>query len=292
MRRADKPAARPAVQGARDTGAVSLEAVYAVGLEALQAGEAGDLDAAAVRLRGALEESPADAALARLLCRVLAASGERREALAVLERAAKRSPKDADLLIDLGYARLAADQTDQALHAFQRALPLRPQDALIRQPMARIHEMRGEASLAAKALAGVPQQTASPRLLGDLARLYLGLGRHRQAEAVFRALEVVDPEHVLLARHGSTWCLIKQGNWRLALEASLEATRLDRFGMTTALLAYAKDRLFTRVPDAERREAELGERLLAELREHDELHAEDEEAGLGGAGPRAEESLG
>jgi tetratricopeptide (TPR) repeat protein len=253
-----------------------VESGWAAALEALRTGEPRSLEAAAAQLRSALDASPAEARLARLLGNVLEAAGKRQEALAVLESAAKRSPRDADLLVDLGYARLATGETDAARRAFQRALPLRPQDALIRQPLARIHELRGNALLAAKTLAGVPLETASPRLLGDLARLYLGLERYREAEGVFWALAAADPEHALLAQHGSTWCLIKQGNWRRALEAALEATRLDRFDLTTALLAYARDRLFTRVPDAARREAELTDRFLAELREHEELHAEDE----------------
>jgi hypothetical protein len=57
---------------------------------------------------------------------------------------------------------------------------------------------------------------------------------------------------------------------------ALTATRLDRFDLTTAFLAYARDRLFARVPDAAQREAELCERFLAELKEHQDQHGEDD----------------
>jgi tetratricopeptide (TPR) repeat protein len=264
--------------------AMSAESAYAVGLQALRTGEARELESAADLLRAALEAAPGNARLARVLGNVLEAAGEPEQALAVLERAFKRSSGDADLLVELGYARLTMGETDAARKAFERALPLRPRDALIRQPLARIYELRGNTARAAETLAGIPQESFPPRLLGDLARLYLGLGRHREAEGVFRSLAAADPEHTLLAWHGTTWCLIKQGNWRGALEAALQATRLDRFDLTTALLAYAKDRLFTRVPDAAQREAELSERFLAELKEHEQLHAEDEAPVAGAAG--------
>jgi tetratricopeptide (TPR) repeat protein len=254
------------------------------GLEALRTGEPRDLEAAADRLRRALELSPADVGLARLLGEVLEATGERKEALSVLERVAKHAPRDADLLVELGYARLTVGDAPAARRAFERALSLRPKDALIRRPLAQIYESLGKTGLAAETLAAVPRETASPRLLGDLARLYLSLDRHREAEQVFRALATADPEHALLAQHGSTWCLIKLGDWRGALEVALEATRLDRFDLTTAFLAYAKDRLFTRVPDAGRRESELSERFLAELREHDEAHSGDEGGAAAGTG--------
>jgi len=260
---------RPAPRRADST--ASVEA----GLQALRTGEPRDLQVAAGHLRRALELSPADVGLARLLSDVLEASGERQEALAALERVAKLAPSDADLLVELGYARLTVGDAPAARRAFERALSLRPNDALIRRPLAQIYESLGKTELAAQTLAAVPPETASPRLLGDLARLYLSVDRYAEAEQVFRALAAADPEHALLAQHGSTWCRIKRKDWRGALDVALEATRLDRFDLTTAFLAYAKDRLFTRVPDAERRESELKERLLAELREHEDLHGEE-----------------
>jgi hypothetical protein len=120
-------------------------------------------------------------------------------------------------------------------------------------------------------------------VLGDLARLYLGLKRYAEAEEACDALRRSDPEHALLAQHGMTLCRIKRGDWRGALDVALNATRLDRFDLTTAFLSYATDRLFRRVPDAEPREADLTERFLAELREHEDAHA-DEEEGVGLSG--------
>jgi Flp pilus assembly protein TadD len=245
--------------------------------DALRPGDA--LEVPAEHLRRAFELSPGNVGLARLLSDVLESAGEPQEALAVLEKASKHAPADAELLVELGYARLSNGDAAQARKAFERALSLRPRDILVRRPLAQIYESMGDAALAAETLAAIPQETASARLLGDLAILYLNLDRYQDAAGVFRRLQATDPDHVLLAQHGLTFCMIKSQNWRGALDVALETIKLDRFDLTTNFLAYAKDRLFSRVPDAERVEADLRERLIAELREHAEQHEEDEAVG-------------
>jgi Flp pilus assembly protein TadD len=245
------------------------------------ADEAGDLEAATAHLRRAAELAPGDAGIARRLSDVLGEGGDVKEAAAVLERVAGSKTTDADLLVDLGYARMMAGDRAGGRKAFERALALRPADSLIRRPLAQIYESLGDEALAAETLAAIPRESASPRVLGDLARLYLGSARYREAEEVCAALLASDPEHALLAQHGLTLCRIKRGDWRGALEVALTASRLDRFDLTTAFLAYAKDRLFTRIPDAERQESALSERFLAELKEHEDLHGEEGEVAGG-----------
>jgi Flp pilus assembly protein TadD len=246
-------------------------------------------DDAVAALRRAAGLRPDDAAIARRLSDALEERGELKDAAAVLERVAGRATRDPDLLVDLAYARLTAGDGEGARRAFEKALPLRPADALIRRPLAQIYESLGKPAKAAWTLAGIPVAAASPRVLGDLARLYLRLKKYREAEEAFRALRASDAEHALLAQHGLTLCRIKRGDWRGALDVALTATRLDRLDLTTAFLAYATDRLFRRVPDAENREAELTERLLRELSEHDDAHAEAES---GAAGSGQEEIVG
>lgn len=226
-------------------------------------------------VKGAKRGGGGDVLAARRLSDSLEERGDLKGAAEALERVAAGATRDPDLLVDLGYARLNAGDGAGARRAFERALALRPADALIRRPLAQIYESAGKAQQAAETLAAIPRGAAAPRVLGDLARLYLGLKRYREAEEAFVALRGGDPEHALLAQHGITLCRIKRGDWRGALDVALSATRLDRFDLTTAFLAYAKDRLFHRVPDAARREAELVERFLAELREHEDAHADE-----------------
>ncbi|HKN47086.1 MAG TPA: tetratricopeptide repeat protein, partial [Candidatus Polarisedimenticolia bacterium] len=226
--------------------------------------------------------------VARQLGEVLSARGSWGEAHVVLEKALPGLPDDPSLLIDLGFLRMMSGDRNGARAALERAVSLRPADWGIRRSLALIYEAGGQPALAAEALATVPPEAATPRLLGHLAQLYLRLDRYREAEVVFGSLSALDPEHEVLAQHGRTWCRIKRRDWRGALDVALTATRLDRLDLTTAFLAYAKDRLFTRVPDSEQREAELAERFLAELQEHDELHGDEPETLAGPAGPERE----
>lgn len=254
-------------------------------IESLRPGE--DLEGAVEQLRRAFEASPADVNLARLLADVLESSGQGEQARAVLERALGKAPRDPDLLVELAYARLAVGEVAGARQAFERALSMRPGDPQIRQPLAQVYLRAGDKALAAETLSGVPRGRASVAMLVELARLQLDLGRFVEAETTFEALGRIGPAGAVVGGHGVAWCRIRRGDWRGALEVLLDTIRVDRFDFTTELLAYAKDRLFTRVPDAPRRESELRDRLDAELSAHADLHghevAGETEEGIAGA---------
>jgi tetratricopeptide (TPR) repeat protein len=251
--------------------------------------EDGEFDEAIGALKRATALAPGNAAIARQLGEALAASGQAHEERDVLAKAADRVPDDADLLIDLAYVHMATGDPGGARTAIERAATLRPASTAIREAQARIYEAAGAPDLAATTLAQLAQAAPTPRTLTDLARLSLEQGRYADADAAFRQLAAIDPEHDLVAFHGRIWCAIKRGDWRSALELSLGATRIDRYDLTTALLAYAKDRLFTQPPagEAAAREAELSERVKAALWEHSALHADD--ASAAGAGTEEEE---
>jgi Flp pilus assembly protein TadD len=254
------------------------------------AAEVGDFEGAADHYRRALERSPGDAAIARQLAEALAAGGAVSEAVGILEAAVQREPNDASLLTDLGYLRMMNGDRRGAREAIEHAAGLQPGESAIGQSLAQIYEALGEPARAVEILSRVAREAPSPRVLNELGRLYLQLEQYNEAEAVFRSLRTLDPSHDLLAEHGQAWCRIKKGDWRGALDVALSAARLDRYDLTTAFLSYAKDRLFGRVPDAAAREADLGERLRLEMRDHAEYHSVDramdesgtEEGGDGG----------
>lgn len=226
------------------TNSESVEDCYAAGLEAL---EQNDLEAAEA-WAGRCDAAPGGGA----------------------------DPRCAALRVDLGFARLMEGDGAGARAALERAAEMQPADPGIRIALAQVYEAVGEPARAADALSQVPPDALSPGLLGERVRLLLDLERWGEAEETFRALgRLDDPASDLLAVHGQCWCRIRKGDWRGALDAALGATRLDRYDLTTAFLAYAKDRLFSHPPDVARREAELGERLRAELREHADLHSSD-----------------
>lgn len=255
--------------GASDPGCASLAGQVAA--------EVGDFDGAAAHLRRAMERAPDDVAVARHLAEALAAGGELGEAQAVLENLARRSPDDEDVLVDLSFVRMLNGDGSGARATIERAATLSPKNDKILLAEARIYEALGESALAAATSARIAGTTTSPAVLSDLARLFLESGRFAESDAAFHRLQAVDPEHVVFAQHGRIWCQIRTGDWRGALELAIGAAQADRYELTTALLAYAKDRLFTRVAEAEAaaREAELGERFMAALREHAEQHRAD-----------------
>ena len=248
--------------------------------------EEGEFDEAVEQLRRAVALSPTDTSIRRQLGEALAAGGDLAAAAAALDEALQLAPDDVPVLVDLAHLRLMLDDGAGAQAAIERAAELLPSDASIQLALARIYESLGQPDRAAATYTVVAQAMPTAPIVFDLARLQLDLGNHAGAEAAFRQLAALDPERDLVAQHGRIWCRIKAGDWRGALQLALYVAKADRFDLTTALLAYAKDRLFTRVPPeiAEAREADLRERLAVELQEQ----AESYSAGLVPAGEDGE----
>jgi tetratricopeptide (TPR) repeat protein len=250
-------------------------------LHGMIAARRNDFAGAHVQFRRALEYEPGNITVAPLLADALMAVGETGEAEAVLARAVERSPDDAELLVNLGYARAAQGNGQGARDALERAVLIDPEPSVL-QALARIYEALEQWPLAAAALDRAARDAPTPALLGELAALYLRLEQYTEAERVFRTLREHDPEHEVLAYHGQIWCRIKRHDWRGALDVALTTTRLDPYSLTTALLAYAKDRLLASISPAEAlaRERELGERFSSELREHADAHGDDDDLAI------------
>lgn len=244
-------------------------------VEHVASGEAalneGDLVEAINHFRQALQILPGDVAIMRQLGGALAANDNTTRAEVILAEAARIAPGDAAVLVDLAHVRqLLGDRTGARLAIEQAAE--QSDAAAVRVDQVRLYESLGETHLAVATLAEVVQVTPTSALLNDLARLYLELEQYADADKTFRRLGALGPEQELLALHGRIWSQIKRGDWRSALGLALHAARLDRFNLTTALLSYAGDRLFTRLPSDEIavRESQLEARFMAELREHAE----------------------
>ena len=249
-------------------GAIPPEALARAdaGLAALDAGE---FDAAIGHLLAAAALAPADGTIGRQLGEAQAAAGDLAGARATLEAVAARAPDDPQSLVDLAHVCQIAGDGAAARAAIERAAALQPHSPAIRLAQARLYEAQGDLAAAAPLYAGVAHTAPEAVNLLHLARVTLALGQYREAEAAFRQLATGDPDAELLARHGRIWCQIRRGDWRTALEYALGAARADRYDLTTALLAYARDRLFTRLPETTiaEREAELAARFSVELRE-------------------------
>ena len=287
---------------------VTVESCYVAGLEALERGDVtkaqdwanrcsglpdsakdprcaslhgriafarGNFQEAADHLRKATQLAPREISFAQELVEVLQTAGLLSEAVSVLEGLTRMDPKQADLFVDLGYARLANGDRTGARKELERAAALEPQNKTVQFCLAQMYEAIGEPALAAEVLSKEFTRNASPRWLSELARLFLHLQRYDEAEATFRALGKCDGAAELLVQHGIIWSRMKRSDWRGALDTALDATRLDRHGVTTKFLTYARDRLFARPPNVPEREAELLQHVRHEMDEYAELHSSD-----------------
>ena len=287
---------------------VTVESCYAAGLDALERGDVTNAQAWAQRcgaladsakdaryaalqgriaavtgnfteaenhFRTAMRLSPREKGFARQFVEFLQTAGRLNEAVALLEDLTRKDPPEADLLIDLGYVRLANGDRIGARKAVERAAALQRDNKAIQYSLAQMYAAIGQPAQAAKVLSEKFGDQASPRVLNELAGLLLHLERYVEAELTFRALGKRDSTAELMVDHGIIWSRIRRSDWRGALDVALNATRLDRHGVTTQFLTYAKDRLFRQPPNAPEREAELLQHLRDEMREYAELHASE-----------------
>jgi hypothetical protein len=106
----------------------------------------------------------------------------------------------------------------------------------------------------------------------DAAWLQFELRRLNEAEELFKAIRDGQPErdHELYALHGLVMIEVLRQDWRRALMHAIEATKLDRYDFTTALLSYISGRLFDQASDVS--EDELFQRFEDEYREIRTLH--------------------
>lgn len=163
-------------------------------------------------------------------------------------RALELRPDDASVLVDFGQLSFAAGDTAEAISCFGKALEREPGNVDALRALVEIHRREGrrdEAFEAAQSLAEA--RPADPLAAIDVADLALELERLDEAEAAFRRLLEFDddPEHdVPYAQHGLIEIEIRRGRWRRALDLAVDATRVDRLGRTTDVLAFVVAQVF------------------------------------------------
>jgi len=204
--------------------------------------EEGDLDAARESFRRALESHPDDPSLLVDLGHVELLAGHKDEAVEHFEQALQREPSNAEALLALAEVRRRESRFDDALTVALRAAESRPYDVL--------------ASL-------------------DAAGLALELGRLDDAEIALRRVRTIDdPDHEVYCLHALIEVEMRRERWRRALDLAVDATRVDRFGLTTDVLAFVVTRVFG-ASDREAPDRGDVERALGAARaEHRRLHLE------------------
>jgi tetratricopeptide (TPR) repeat protein len=261
-------------------------------------------------LRG-LGEHPDDASLLRLAGKASAELG-REDAVDYLQRAVDLEPENADAWRELGEALLNDGRMKDATAAFRQAVELRPNDAgtlvhlahaayaagdpeeaigHIRQAVDRDPNSLGarrallEIYRAAKrpedALAAAEELAESdpndPLAALDVAELYLSLDHPVDATSAFARLRKIDddPAHEIYALHGMIEAEIRRERWRRALDLAIEATRIDRLGRTTDVLAYVVAQVFGAADRPAPGREEVMQALAESRAEHRRLHEEE-----------------
>jgi tetratricopeptide (TPR) repeat protein len=203
--------------------------------------------------------------------------GDLERAREALQRVVEADPNDASALVDLGYLALGAGNGDEAAALFRQALESEPGNIDALRAIATIHGRAGKAEDAFDAASAVAHaQPEDPLAVLELAELALDVGRLDEAASAFQQLRSVedDPSHEVYAFHGLIEVELRRENWRRALDLAVDATRVDRAGRTTDILAYVVAQVFGEA-DREVPERDQVESALARSRdEHRRLHLE------------------
>jgi tetratricopeptide (TPR) repeat protein len=228
-------------------------------------------------LQKVTEVTPDDADAWRELGGALTESGRMDEARAAFRKAADLRPGDTRVLVDLGHVVLGAGQVEDALPYFEQAREHEPGNTEALPALAEVYRRAGrlEDGLAvAKELSEARPDDVVAAL--DAADLALELGRLDDAEALFRRARGADddPEHEVFLLHAAIELELRRERYRRALDLAVEATRVDRLGRTTDVLAFVVAQVFG-VPDRPAPPREQVEQALADSRaEHRRLHLE------------------
>ncbi|MDQ1443824.1 MAG: Tetratricopeptide repeat, partial [Acidimicrobiaceae bacterium] len=187
------------------------------------------------------------------------------------------APHDTSAMVHLAHARHAMGQTDEAVSLLLQACDLLPERTDILRSlvgMARAAGANGTALEAARRLAEQDPKDVLAAL--DVAELLLAEGDNRAAAAAFYKLRSadVDDGHEAYACHAQAEALVRDENWRQALDVGIDATRVDRHQLTTDLLAFIAAKLFGEAEREAKSWPEIDAALSAERAEHRRMHEE------------------
>jgi tetratricopeptide (TPR) repeat protein len=203
--------------------------------------------------------------------------GDLERAREALQRVLEADPNDSSALVDLGYLAFGSGNADEAAALFRRALEREPGNIDALRAIATIHGRAGREEDAFEAASAVAQaQPDDPLAVLELAELALDLGRLDEAASGFRRLRSVDddPSHEVYACHGLIEVELHRENWRRALDLAVDATRVDRAGRTTDILAFVVAQVFGRADRPVPERAEVEAALARSRAEHRRLHLE------------------
>jgi tetratricopeptide (TPR) repeat protein len=198
--------------------------------------------------------------------------------MGAIQQAIELRPDDVSGLIDLGHGALASGRLDEAIAHFNQAVERDPGSLVARRALIDAYRTTGRSEEALKAAENLLQLQPDDVLATlDAAELNLALGRSESAVLEYARLGAIDdePEHEVYAYHGMSQAEIQREQWRRALDLSIEATRVDRYGRTTDLLAFVVTQVFGKADRPAPTRAEVDDALATSQAEHRRLHTED-----------------
>ena len=236
-----------------------------------------DLDDAAAYLRRVVTLAPDDVEAWHDLGVALVDAGQMPEAADALRQAVQLNPDDATSLVDLGHALYTLGQSEEAIAVLTRAAQRDPDDTTALRSLVEMYRGAGQLSAALDVAGQIAARQPDDVLATlDVADLNLALGNLDDAAAAYHRLRSIDPEpgHEVYAYHGMIQVEIRRQRWRRALSLAIDATRGDRYDVTTELLAFLAAQLFGEGDRPAPPWEEVDAALADEQAEHRRLHTE------------------
>ncbi len=238
--------------------------------------ELGRTDAADY-LERAVSVAPDDLELWQDLADALLEADRHSEATTALRRTVTLRPDDAGGLIDLAHAAYAAGRPEEAVEPLNEALERDPANPAALRALVEVHRRTGRTEDALAAARQLAERSPDDVLAQiDIAELSLALDRIDDAVSAYARLREIhdDPEHEIYSYHGMIQAEIRRDRWRRALELAIDATRVDRLGRTTDVLAYVVAQVFGVAARPAPPRSQIDAALVASQAEHRRTHEE------------------
>lgn len=229
-------------------------------------------------LQQAVTIEPENADGWRALADSLLADGRVDEAFSAIERAAELRPEDPAPLIDLAHVAHASGRTEAGVGYLEQALERAQGNLDALHGLVEMYRAAGRLEDALDAGRKIVGYTPEDVLAAiDVAELNLALDRLDDAVEAFKWVRDVDdePDHEVLAYHGMIEAELRRERWRAALDLAVDATRVDRLGRTTDVLAFVVAKVFGAGDRPAPAARDVEDALAASRSEHRQLHATD-----------------
>jgi tetratricopeptide (TPR) repeat protein len=186
-------------------------------------------------------------------------------------------PDDVTALVNLGHTVHAMGQTDEAISYLSQATQREPGNLTALRGLGEMNRQAGRLPAALdSAMQIVRGQPDDVLATLDIADLNLALGNWDEAVAAFSRLRSIDAEsgHEVYAYHGLIEVELQRQRWRRALDLAIDTTRVDRYDLTTQLLAFIVAQVFGESDRPAPTRAEVDTALAEQRAQHRRFHTE------------------